>query len=116
MIIDPRREDPEYDTGHPDFARAADPFAAGQAKYDADTRAAAAERVEVAVSVLKMMLTERHLHLEHTESVLHLAANRVGGIATTIWVRSSTPSRRSVRAIPIRPCAPAPMACTSSWS
>nr|WP_271209481.1 ATP-binding protein [Rhodococcus wratislaviensis]GLK34029.1 ATPase [Rhodococcus wratislaviensis] len=79
VIIDPRRDDPEYDTRHPDFARAADPFAAGQAKYDADMRAAAAERVEVAVSVLKMMLTERHLHLEHTESVLHLAANRVGG-------------------------------------
>ena len=40
---------------------------------------AAAERVEVAVSVLKMMLTERHLHLEHTEPVLHMAANMVGG-------------------------------------
>lgn len=26
-----------------------------------------------------MMLTERHLHQEHTEPVLHLAANMVGG-------------------------------------
>ena len=79
VITNPRREDPEYDAANPEFARDADPYAAAQSKFDADTRAAEAERVEVAVSVLKMMLTERHLHLEHTEPVLHLAANMVGG-------------------------------------
>ncbi|MBT2266021.1 ATP-binding protein [Rhodococcus erythropolis] len=79
VITDPRRDDPEYDARNVEFARDSDPFAAAQSTFDADMRAAAAERVEVAVSVLKMMLTERHLHLEHTEPVLHMAANMVGG-------------------------------------
>ncbi|WP_225730962.1 MULTISPECIES: ATP-binding protein [unclassified Nocardia] len=79
VIIDPRRDDPEYQPTHPDYRRDPDPAAAAAAQYDADVRAAAAERISVAVSVLKMMLPPARLELEWTESVLHTAANMVGG-------------------------------------
>ncbi|WP_063045019.1 ATP-binding protein [Nocardia pseudovaccinii] len=79
VIVDPRRDDPEYSPDNPDFRRDPDPVAAGQAQYEADVRAAAAERISVAVSVLKMMLPPARLELEWTESVLHTAANMVGG-------------------------------------
>lgn len=79
VIIDPRPDDDEYQPNHPDFRRDADPLAAAKAKFDADLRAAAAERISVAVSVLKMMLPPGRMQLEWTESVLWMAANRVGG-------------------------------------
>lgn len=79
VIVDPHRDDPEYRADHPDFRRDTDPVAAAQAQYEADVRAAAAERISVAVSVLKMMLPPARLDLEWTDSVLHTAATRVGG-------------------------------------
>ncbi|MFD6356720.1 ATP-binding protein [Nocardia tengchongensis] len=79
VIVDPRRDDPDYSPRNPDFARDANPVAAAAAQYEADVRAAAAERISVAVSVLKMMLPPSRLEIEWTESVLHQAANKVGG-------------------------------------
>ncbi|MBF6215674.1 ATP-binding protein [Nocardia puris] len=79
VIVDPQPDDPEYSPDHPDFRRDSDPRAAAQAKYEADVRAAAAERISVAVSVLKMMLPPARLRLEWAESVLWTAANMVGG-------------------------------------
>ncbi|PBC45327.1 ATP-binding protein [Rhodococcus sp. ACPA1] len=79
VIVDPRREDPEYDSSNPDYADDADPVAAAQSQYEADLRAAEAERISVAVSVLKMMLTPSRLDHQWTETVLQTAANMVGG-------------------------------------
>ena len=79
VIVDPRRDDPEYDPANPDYADDADPVAAAHAQYEADVRAAQAERISVAVSVLKMMLTPARLEHEWTETVLQTAANTVGG-------------------------------------
>ena len=79
VIVDPRRDDPEYDPTSPDYADDADPIAAAHAQYEADVRAAQAERISVAVSVLKMMLTPARLKHEWTETVLQTAANTVGG-------------------------------------
>ncbi|MDV6278251.1 ATP-binding protein [Rhodococcus erythropolis] len=79
VILDPRRDDPEYDPHSVDYQDDPDPVAAAQGQYDADVRAAAAERISVAVSVLKMMLTPARLEHEWTETVLQTAANMVGG-------------------------------------
>ncbi|EKT83650.1 hypothetical protein WSS_A06029 [Rhodococcus opacus M213] len=79
VIVDPRRTDPEYDPASPDYLDDLDPAAAAAAQYEADMRAAAAERISVAVSVLKMMLTPARLEHEWTETVLQTAANKVGG-------------------------------------
>ncbi|MFC9838876.1 ATP-binding protein [Rhodococcus sp. NPDC127530] len=79
VIVDPRREDPEYDPSNPDYTDDADPVAAAQSQYEADLRAAEAERISVAVSVLKMMLTPSRLEHQWTETVLQTAANMVGG-------------------------------------
>ncbi|PBC49773.1 hypothetical protein CJ179_10640 [Rhodococcus sp. ACS1] len=79
VIVDPRRDDPEYDPSNPDYADDADPVAAAQSQYEADLRAAEAERISVAVSVLKMMLTPSRLEHQWTETVLQTAANMVGG-------------------------------------
>jgi len=79
VIVDPRRDDPEYDPAGPDYADDADPVAAAQSQYEADLRAAEAERISVAVSVLKMMLTPSRLEHQWTETVLQTAANMVGG-------------------------------------
>ncbi|KXF54513.1 hypothetical protein AXA44_41405 [Rhodococcus sp. SC4] len=79
VIVDPRREDPEYDPTSPDYTDDADPVAAAQSQYEADLRAAEAERISVAVSVLKMMLTPSRLEHQWTETVLQTAANMVGG-------------------------------------
>ncbi|KOS57564.1 ATP-binding protein [Rhodococcus rhodochrous] len=79
VIVDPRRDDPEYDPTGPDYRRDTEPAAAAAAQYHADLRAAEAERISVAVSVLKMMLPPARLEMELAESVLHTAANRVGG-------------------------------------
>ncbi|WP_137725634.1 ATP-binding protein [Prescottella subtropica] len=79
VIVDPRRTDPEYDPTGADYAEDTDPVAAAQAQYEADLRAAEAERISVAVSVLKMMLTPARLEHEWTETVLQTAANMVGG-------------------------------------
>lgn len=79
VIVDPRRDDPEYDPANPDYRDDHDPMAAAAAQYEADVRAAAAERISVAVSVLKMMLTPARLEREGTETVLQTAANMVGG-------------------------------------
>ncbi|MGV9862605.1 ATP-binding protein [Rhodococcus koreensis] len=79
VIVDPRRDDPEYDPTGPDYTADADPVAAAQSQYEADLRAAEAERISVAVSVLKMMLTPSRLEHQWTETVLQTAANRVGG-------------------------------------
>ncbi|MFF0242957.1 ATP-binding protein [Rhodococcus pyridinivorans] len=79
VIVDPRRGDPEYDPTNPDYADDADPVSAAHAQYEADVRAAQAERISVAVSVLKMMLTPARLEHEWTETVLQTAANTVGG-------------------------------------
>ncbi|TCN53485.1 AAA domain-containing protein [Rhodococcus sp. SMB37] len=79
VIVDPRRDDPDYDPANPDYADDLDPAAAAQSQYEADVRAAAAERISVAVSVLKMMLTPARLDHEWTETVLQTAANMVGG-------------------------------------
>ncbi|PQP21173.1 ATP-binding protein [Rhodococcus opacus] len=79
VIVDPRREDPEYDPMSPDYADDTDPVAAAQSQYEADLRAAEAERISVAVSVLKMMLTPSRLEHQWTETVLQTAANMVGG-------------------------------------
>lgn len=79
VIVDPHRDDPEYDPTSADYADDLNPGAAAQAQYDADMRAAAAERISVAVSVLKMMLTPNRLEQEWTETVLQTAANNVGG-------------------------------------
>nr|WP_172687763.1 ATP-binding protein [Prescottella equi]ARX60073.1 putative ATPase [Prescottella equi] len=79
VILDPRRDAPEYDPTDPDYLNDADPAAAAQSQYEADLRAAAAERISVAVSVLKMMLTPARLSHEWTETVLQTAANMVGG-------------------------------------
>ncbi|WP_368679947.1 ATP-binding protein (plasmid) [Rhodococcus opacus] len=79
VIVDPRREDPEYDSSNPDYSDDADPIAAAQSQYEADLRAAEAERISVAVSVLKMMLTPSRLDHQWTETVLQTAANMVGG-------------------------------------
>ncbi|MBH0119236.1 ATP-binding protein [Rhodococcus sp. CX] len=79
VIVDPRRDDPDYDPQGPDYADDPDPVAAAHAQYEADVRAAAAERISVAVAVLKMMLTPARLEHEWTETVLQTAANTVGG-------------------------------------
>ncbi|NKT14091.1 hypothetical protein GS979_06430 [Rhodococcus hoagii] len=79
VIVDPRRDDPEYDPTSADYADDADPVAAAQAQCEADLRAAEAERISVAVSVLKMMLTPARLEHQWTETVLQTAANTVGG-------------------------------------
>ena len=79
VIVDPRRDDPEYDPTSADYADDADPVAAAQSQYEADLRAAEAERISVAVSVLKMMLTPARLEHQWTETVLQTAANTVGG-------------------------------------
>ncbi|HIE62276.1 MAG TPA: hypothetical protein EYQ02_11760, partial [Microbacterium sp.] len=79
VIVDPRRSDPEYDPSGADYVEDSDPVAAAQAQYEADVRAAQAERISVAVSVLKMMLTPARLEHEWTETVLQTAANMVGG-------------------------------------
>ncbi|MFD6677281.1 ATP-binding protein [Rhodococcus zopfii] len=79
VIVDPRRDDPEYDPTSPDYADDGDPVAAAQAQFEADVRAAEAERISVAVSVLKMMLTPARLDHQWTETVLQTAANMVGG-------------------------------------
>ncbi|EME19369.1 ATP-binding protein [Rhodococcus triatomae] len=79
VIVDPRPGDPEYDPASIDYADDADPVAAAQAQYEADVRAAQAERISVAVSVLKMMLTPARIEHEWTETVLQTAANMVGG-------------------------------------
>ena len=79
VIVDPRRDDPEYDPSNPDYTDDADPVAAAQSQYEADLRAAEAERISVAVSVLKMMLTPSRLEHQWTETVLQTAANMVGG-------------------------------------
>ncbi|GAA4490997.1 ATP-binding protein [Rhodococcus olei] len=79
VIVDPRPGDPEYDPTSADYAEDADPVAAAQAQYEADIRAAEAERISVAVSVLKMMLAPTRLDHEWTETVLQTAANTVGG-------------------------------------
>ncbi|MGW5148257.1 ATP-binding protein [Rhodococcus koreensis] len=79
VIVDPRRDDPEYDPTGPDYTADTDPVAAAQSQYEADLRAAEAERISVAVSVLKMMLTPSRLEHQWTETVLQTAANMVGG-------------------------------------
>lgn len=79
VIVDPRRDDPEYEPTNIDYAEDTDPVAAAQTQYEADMRAAEAERISVAVSVLKMMLTPSRLEHEWTETVLQTAANMVGG-------------------------------------
>nr|CAR47823.1 putative ATPase [Rhodococcus sp. PY11] len=79
VIVDPRRDDPDYDPTNPDYADDADPVAAARTQYEADIRAAQAERISVAVSVLKMMLSPARLEHEWTETVLQTAANTVGG-------------------------------------
>ena len=79
VIIDPRRDDPEYDPTSADYQDDSDPVSAAQSQYEADLRAAAAERISVAVSVLKMMLTPARLDHEWTETVLQTAVNMVGG-------------------------------------
>lgn len=79
VIVDPRRDDPEYDPSNPDYRDDPDPVAAAQSQFEADIRAAQAERISVAVSVLKMMLTPARLDHEWTETVLQTAANTVGG-------------------------------------
>ncbi|QSE86591.1 ATP-binding protein [Rhodococcus koreensis] len=79
VIVDPRPDDPEYDPSNPDYTDDADPVAAAQSQYEADLRAAEAERISVAVSVLKMMLTPSRLEHQWTETVLQTAANMVGG-------------------------------------
>ncbi|MDV6297081.1 ATP-binding protein (plasmid) [Rhodococcus aetherivorans] len=79
VIVDPRRDDPDYNPTNPDYADDADPVAAARAQYEADLRAAQAERISVAVSVLKMMLSPARLEHEWTETVLQTAANTVGG-------------------------------------
>ncbi|MEV8194937.1 MULTISPECIES: ATP-binding protein [Rhodococcus] len=79
VIVDPRRDDPDYNPTNPDYADDADPVAAARAQYEADIRAAQAERISVAVSVLKMMLSPARLEHEWTETVLQTAANTVGG-------------------------------------
>ncbi|TQC46081.1 hypothetical protein EEB14_28335, partial [Rhodococcus sp. WS4] len=79
VIVDPRPDDPEYDPSNPDYTDDADPVAAAQSQYEADLRAAEAERISVAVSVLKMMLTPSRLEYQWTETVLQTAANMVGG-------------------------------------
>ena len=79
VIVDPRRDDPDYVPANPDYADDADPVTAAQSQYEADLRAAQAERISVAVSVLKMMLSPARLEHEWTETVLQTAANTVGG-------------------------------------
>lgn len=79
VVVDPRPDDPDYDPANPDYRDDPNPAAAARAQFDADVRAAGAERISVAVSVLKMMLTPARLAQEWTETVLQTAANRVGG-------------------------------------
>lgn len=79
VIIDPRLGDPEYDPASVEYQDDPNPQAAAQGQYEADMRAANAERISVAVSVLKMMLTPARLEHEWTETVLQSAANMVGG-------------------------------------
>lgn len=83
VIVDPRPDDPEYDPSNPDYTDDADPVAAAQSQYEADLRAAEAERISVAVSVLKMMLTPSRLEHQWTETVLQTAANMVAATAAT---------------------------------
>ncbi|AKE01181.1 hypothetical protein XU06_30035 (plasmid) [Rhodococcus erythropolis] len=81
VIADPDPDDPEYSPTHSHYALDPDPAAAAADQYQADLRAAAAERMECAVSVLKMMLTDKDVEQRWTESVLHTAAHNVGGDA-----------------------------------
>jgi hypothetical protein len=81
VIADPDPADPEYDPSNPHYALDPDPVAAAADQYQADLRAAAAERMECAVSVLKMMLTDKDVEQRWTETVLHTAAHAVGGDA-----------------------------------
>jgi len=79
VIADPNPDDPEYSPDHPDYESDPDPVAAAKDQYEADVRASAAERMECAISVLKMMLSEKDVEQTWTESVLHTAAHNVGG-------------------------------------
>lgn len=79
VIVDPHPDDPDYDPANPDYQGDPDPVAAARSQFEADIRAASAERISVAVSVLKMMLTPARLAQEWTETVLQTAANTVGG-------------------------------------
>ncbi len=82
VIADPDPDDPRIlPPTHSHYALDPDPAAAAEDQYQADLRAAAAERMECAVSVLKMMLTDKDVEQRWTESVLHTAAHNVGGDA-----------------------------------